>query len=139
MPRSTPTFRTVDAVEPKISLGWLVLDVRARAFAWGMVRKIVTALREVESGRLELADLSEAARGRRPLALSMAAPDRLVLWETKYPVRWAAKRTGAGPRPDRWLEEGIVSATARARILTELWSSQRVERPPRRKAPSPPP
>ncbi|MCI4357581.1 MAG: hypothetical protein L3J95_04340 [Thermoplasmata archaeon] len=137
MPRSAPTFWKVDAVEARISLGWLVLDVRARAFAWGMVRKIVTSLRELESGRLDLAALRDAARGRRPIALSMAPSDRLVLWETMYPVRWATKGTGWGHRQEDWFTEGVLSATARARILTELSNSQRVERPPRREARSP--
>lgn len=90
-PHWTPVDRVSVGPEPPGH----VVEVEARSFVWGMVRKIVGALREVDRGRLTLERLEEAARGRSRLTLPMAEPEGLVLWEVDYPLEW--ETTWAGP------------------------------------------
>jgi tRNA pseudouridine(38-40) synthase len=121
---SSPTWRDMDLVVPGIEDGWLVLDVRARAFAWGMVRKIVSALREVESGRVGMSELSAAVHGKGRLSLRLAEPDRLVLWETVYGIPWGSDRPPLARHQERWIRSAILSASARERILSDLWDHE---------------
>jgi hypothetical protein len=86
-----PQWRIVDSVALESVPGGTVVEVRAPSFVWGMVRKIVGALREVESGRLSLSRLEAAIRGEDRLTLPLAEPDGLVLWSVEFPdVRWEA-------------------------------------------------
>jgi tRNA pseudouridine38-40 synthase len=120
LPAGAPTWRTVDSVDPGVEGDWLVVDVRARSFVWGMVRKIVAALREVEAGRLTVPELREAVQGRRRLTLPMAEPDRLVLWETSYPVAWTVERSTLTAHQERHLRSAILAAGARAQIWSRV-------------------
>jgi tRNA pseudouridine38-40 synthase len=122
-PPSDPAFRTVDSIRAGIEGGWLVLDVRAKSFAWGMVRKIVAAIREVESGRVTPEALEAAAAGARRLTLPTAEADRLVLWETLYPVPWTTARTERTGGQTRRFAAEASGALARARIVAELAQS----------------
>ncbi|HEV2166107.1 MAG TPA: hypothetical protein VGS23_03895 [Thermoplasmata archaeon] len=136
MPASTPTFRDVGSVAPRIEARWLVLDVRARAFAWGMVRKIVTALREVEAGRLASSTLSAAALGKVRIPLPLAEPERLVLWETSYPIAWEAEHRRLARQQARRFRSEILGASARARILSSLENAVEVDRFPSSEVPT---
>jgi len=72
-----------------------MIEVRAPSFVWGMVRKIVGALREVDRAHLSLAQLAAAIRGEERLMLPLAEPDGLVLWSVEYPhLRWEALWNG---------------------------------------------
>ena len=137
VPPGRPVWRTLDRVQPRVASGWLILDVQARAFAWGMVRKIVAALREVEAGRLTLAALSEAARGERPIPLPMADPARLVLWETAYPVDWRWEDRSLRRHQDHYLREEVMRAGARTRILRAVATSHTVDLGSARRRPGP--
>jgi len=95
--RDTPVIRTVNAVEVTEVPGGLVVELRAPSFVWGMVRKIVGALREVSRGRLTEARLRAAIDGRDLLTLPLAEPERLVLWSVEYPIPW----TVTWPGPNR--------------------------------------
>jgi len=118
LPANEPTWREIDRVEPTIDHGWLVVDVRARSFVWGMVRKIIGALREVEAGSLALGALGEAVAGQRRLAIAPAEPDRLVLWETSYPIPWELERSALTAQQERQRRSTLQSAAAR----NEIWS-----------------
>ncbi len=133
-----PVLRAVGSIRPRIDGDWLVLDVRARSFVWGMVRKIVGGIREVEAGRVSLEALEGAARGRRRLTLPLAEPDRLVLMETTVPVRWELERPAPSSRQGRRAEEERRASRARAAILGEVWSSA-VPRPETEGTPRPRP
>ncbi len=87
-PAGTPAVRTVDRIEVSPFGDLLQIDVEARSFVWGMVRKIVSALRAFDRGELSAAELTDGAAGRRRLALPLAEPDGLVLWEVVYPEPW---------------------------------------------------
>ncbi|MHB1435691.1 MAG: pseudouridine synthase family protein [Thermoplasmata archaeon] len=72
------------------------IEVEAPSFVWGMVRKIVTGIGEVDSGRRSASDLQRAARGEHRLTLALAPPEPLVLWEVEYDRPWthfATRRT----------------------------------------------
>ncbi len=72
------------------------IEVEAPSFVWGMVRKIVAGICEVDSGRRSAAELERAARGERRITLALAPPDALVLWEVEYDRPWThvtARRT----------------------------------------------
>ena len=118
LPANVPTWREIDRVEPTIDHGWLVVDVRARSFVWGMVRKIIGALREVEAGSLALGTLGDAVAGRHRLSVALAEPDRLVLWETIYPIPWELERSALTAQQERHRRATLESAAARH----EIWS-----------------
>lgn len=120
IPPDRPTWRTVASIDPRIEAGWHVVEVRAPSFVWGMVRKIVGALRAVEDGRLTLGALTAAARGERRLTLSMAEPERLVLWETGYSRPWTHTIEEPIVRRDRALRQVELSAAARSEILHRI-------------------
>ena len=95
IPASEPSRRIVEAVTLTPVLGGEVIEVRAPSFVWGMVRKIVGALREVGAGRLTPARLRAAIEGRVRLTLPLAEPEPLVLWEVDLGVPWTT--VWAGP------------------------------------------
>ena len=88
LPGRSPQWRTVESVVVEPLGDGRLIEVRAPSFVWGMVRKIVGALREVERGRLPLSRLEAAIAGETRLTLPMAEPEGLVLWEVEYPVGW---------------------------------------------------
>jgi tRNA pseudouridine38-40 synthase len=99
IPPDRPCWRDVDAVLLRRHRGGLMVEVRARSFVWGMVRKIVGALREAAVGRLSLSRLEAAVAGRERLTLPLAEPEGLVLWDVQYPsIRWETR----WPGPNRY-------------------------------------
>jgi tRNA pseudouridine38-40 synthase len=113
VPPSGPTWRDVESVGVRRRPGGVVIEVRAPAFVWGMVRKIVGAIREVDRGRLSLPRLEAAIAGRERLTVPLAEPERLVLWDVQYPgVRWTA----------RWSGPNRHQAAESLRLRTELWA-----------------
>jgi tRNA pseudouridine38-40 synthase len=119
-----PTIRTVEAVEVRAVHGGLVVDLRAPSFVWGMVRKIVGALREHDRGRLELSRLRAALEGRERLTLPLAEPERLILWEVEYPLSWTVPWSG----PNRHQQARERSDRDALWVRTELLRSLRADR-----------
>ncbi|MCI4343633.1 MAG: hypothetical protein L3J92_05925 [Thermoplasmata archaeon] len=121
---TSPVLRNVEALEltPRPD-GWTI-EVRAPAFVWGMVRKIVASLREVDAGRLSLPRLSECLRGERRLTLPMAEPEPLLLWEVQYLQRWSFHWRG----PNRRQSEGARERRALIRAQADLYDDRAVDR-----------
>ena len=94
LPAGAPVWRTVESVIVTPRPGGAVVEVRAPSFVWGMVRKIVAALREVETGRISIDRLDAALHGRTRLTLPMAEPEFLVLWDVEYALAWEHHWTG---------------------------------------------
>jgi len=94
LPVGTPHWRTVESVEVTPWEAGLMVEVRAPSFVWGMVRKIVGALREHDRGRLPIEDLRAAVQGRKRCTLPMAEPEGLVLWDVEYRIRWELEWSG---------------------------------------------
>ncbi|MGP8147275.1 MAG: hypothetical protein ACLQAS_07765 [Thermoplasmata archaeon] len=116
IPPETPCVRTVESVIVIARDKFLVTEVRAPSFVWGMVRKIVSALREYDTGRISLARLEAAVGGRERLPLPLAEPEGLVLWEVEYPVTWKFRWDGPTRRQQLW----ALSARTRVRVRSEV-------------------
>ena len=116
IPPGTPTFRTIDLLRIHDGSGGPWLQVRARSFVWGMVRKLVAGITECAEGRLSVDELADAAAGRRRLTLPLAPPDPLVLWEVRYPGRWTYRTHGRSRHQHHHLAEAKRRAATRLRI-----------------------
>lgn len=115
-----PILRAVESVRILPSNGGLVVEIAGRSFVWGMVRKMVAALREVDAGRLSLSRLAAAVSGRARLTLPLAEPEPLVLWEVTYPVPWTHAWAGPNRGQARWIAAVRDSLWTRARFLEVL-------------------
>ncbi len=97
-----------------------MIEVRAPSFVWGMVRKIVAALREVDSERLSISRLRDAVEGATRLTLPLAEPEPLVLWEVEYPMAWEHVWTGPNLHQARGLELARTALWVRDRVLNAV-------------------
>ena len=116
LPTEVPTWREVESVTVRPLEKGSVIEVRAPSFVWGMVRKIVGALRAVDAGRLPIPRLRSALEGRTRLMLPLAEPEPLVLWEVEYDVAWS----------DRWEGPTRVQLALRQRDRAGWWARGRV-------------
>ena len=96
-----------------------MVEVCARSFVWGMVRKIVGALREHDAGRLTTDRLAAGVQGRLRLSLPMAEPEGLVLWDVQYPLRWKFRWDG----PNRHQRARAQSERDALRVRAEVLGS----------------
>jgi tRNA pseudouridine38-40 synthase len=120
VPGGRPHWRTIESVVSRGLAGGSVIEVRAPSFVWGMVRKIVGALREVDAGRLPVARLRSALRGQLRLTLPIAEPEPLVLWEVEYPLSWQVRWDGPTRHQARATAAERRTLWARQWILDEL-------------------
>lgn len=116
----TPTVRTVEAVEVREVDGGFMVELRAPSFVWGMVRKIIGALRECDQGRLSEPRLRAALEGRERLTLPLAEPERLLLWDVEYPLNWTVGWSGPNRHQFAREEELRTGLWARAEVLRAL-------------------
>ena len=116
IPSERPVFRDLHFLRAHPERGGVRIDIRARSFVWGMVRKIVAALLECEAGRLPVADLRSAARGERRLTLPLAPADGLLLWEVRYAGRWGVPF----PRRTRDQEDHLNEVCRRANVRLRI-------------------
>jgi tRNA pseudouridine38-40 synthase len=117
LPQSEPVLREIEFVRYEPAEMGGVLIVRARSFVWGMVRKIVAALREVDSGRLPARRLARALAGEERLTLPMAEPEPLVLWNVEYGLPWQHRSGGPNRHQARWWAAARTKAETRSRVL----------------------
>ena len=115
-----PVWRDVESVTVDPVDGGLQVEVRAPSFVWGMVRKIVAALREHDAGRLPLARLELALRGRERLTLPLAEPEPLVLYEVEYPFPWTIRWRGPTRHQVRYLDSTRSGLWQQSRVLRDL-------------------
>jgi tRNA pseudouridine(38-40) synthase len=120
IPAGQPASRVVTSVTARPVGAWVELELRAPAFVWGMVRKIVAALRAYDAGELTMAELDEALHGRRRLSLPLAEPDRLVLWSVDLRRRYRFHVPAPTRRQTERLEAELTAARLRARLLPRL-------------------
>jgi tRNA pseudouridine38-40 synthase len=121
LPAKAPLWRTVESVTGETVAAGRAVEVRAPSFVWGMVRKIVGALREVEQGRLSLSRLEAAISGRERLTLPMAEPEGLVLWDVEYAEPgWAAAWSGPNRQQRARLDRARASLRQRAAVVATL-------------------
>ncbi|MCI4368262.1 MAG: hypothetical protein L3K09_01685 [Thermoplasmata archaeon] len=114
-----PVWRDFHSLGASSEADWVIVDLRAPSFVWGMVRKIISALRQLETGRLTVDRLASALRGERTISLPLAEPERLVLWEVSYPVPWTHHAAVRSRRTDPF-HSLVVAAAARKEILARI-------------------
>jgi tRNA pseudouridine38-40 synthase len=133
LPPDVATLRTVNRVEVAREGPWLVVEFEGRSFVWGMVRKIVAAMRAAEAGEITETELDAARRGESRLAIPLAEPQGLILWEVHYPFRWG-RAVGPLDQPQRrfWAEQKELAALRSAvlqRVAPRHKSGGRAGRP----------
>lgn len=119
-PPDRPTWRTIDRLSVRHDGRGVRIDVRARGFVWGMVRKLVGGLLACEQGQLSITDLLAAARGSQRRTLGMAPAPGLLLWEVHYPGRWTIYPAARPNRSAGEVEALRRRAETRVRLLTTL-------------------
>jgi tRNA pseudouridine(38-40) synthase len=121
VPRGTPVFRTIEAViVSRTPDGGRTVEVRAPAFVWGEVRRIVAALREVDAGRLTLPRLRAALAGEVRLTLPTVPPEPLVLWAVEYDEPWTHVWRGPNRRQRAFLADERARWWSRSQWLGEV-------------------
>ncbi len=116
VPAAEPQFRPLTRITVRHDGFDLWIEVEAPSFVWGMVRKIVSGLGDVDSGRRTAAELERAALGERRLTLALAPPEPLVLWEVEYDRPWSH----CVDRPSRHQAAYLEAMEAQARLLPAL-------------------
>ncbi len=121
LPSEAPTWREVRRIDVRPSGGFLEVDIEAPSFVWGMVRKMVAALRAVDNGTVSVERLIAAARGDSRLPLPLAEPEGLVLWEVSYPEPWGSARFTLTRHQRAERERTVRYARVRERVRSEIW------------------
>jgi tRNA pseudouridine38-40 synthase len=130
LPAEHPTWRNVEGWQVSQMGRWMIVDVWAPSFVWGMVRKMVETLRQLESGILEPSEVEAAVRGEARLSVPLAAPEPLVLWQVEYPHAWEHRTEGWNRRQNAYLAEEILQARVRSEVLQRVWSGRTSRRRP---------
>ncbi len=130
LPSDRPCWRSFDELELVRSREGPVLRVRAPGFLWGMVRKIVAALEMAGDGRIAEEDLEGALLGHRRVAIPLAPPEPLLLWEVDYGRPWSVGPLRVGRAQQLHVREEQARAEARRRLLPELFGAARAEDDP---------
>ncbi len=130
LPSNEPCWRTVDSLSSRPTRGGTVVEVRAPSFVWGMVRKMVAALRQVDEGALSIEQLRAAAQGRVRLTLPLAEPEPLVLWDVAFPIRWEFAWRGPNRHQTRHWAGERTALWARRRVLDAVLTTSRGVRAP---------
>ncbi len=123
IPTAEPCWRDVESIRVSPDAGGLRVEVVARSFVWGMVRKIIGAFLEHEAGRLTVGRLEDAARGKVRLTLPLADPEGLTLWEVQYPLPWTVLWSGANRYQAEWARKQREQLWVRSRTVEELYPS----------------
>ena len=122
IPADRPARRTVDSIDIHPLDGTLRFDIRAPSFVWGMVRKVVSAIRLVVAGALPADQLKAALRGEARLTLPLAEPHGLVLWDVVYDRPWAFYSGRPTRRQTLGRTSAIHATQVTAEILRTAWS-----------------
>lgn len=120
IPSEGPQWRELESLRIQPGAGYFRLDLRARSYVWGMVRKIVGALRAVAGGALARERLAEAIAGRVRLTLPLAEPERLILWAVEYAPAPSAPALRLGSRQAHHFDTETVAAALRAPVLSAI-------------------
>ena len=120
LPSGSPVLRTVSGLRIRHPESAPEIEVVAPSFVWGMVRKIVAALRGVDRGRLSLDRLREAVEGRVRLTLPLAEAEPLVLWEVEYDLPWKYHWSGPTRHQLAFLREERNAWAARGSVTSAL-------------------
>jgi tRNA pseudouridine38-40 synthase len=124
LPAHRPALRVVTRFEAAQEGRGLVLEVEAPSFVWGMVRKLVAAVRQVAAGELDRATFRSALAGGPRLAVPLAEPEPLVLWDVSYGVPWTVHVRAFADRQRAYFRSERRAADVRHRLLERLWEER---------------
>ncbi len=119
-PLETQVRRRIDRVMVRSIRGGLQVDLTARSFVWGMVRKIIAALRAIDRGELTADEVAAAVSGRRRLTLPLAEPEALVLWSVEFDQPWIFVSSHRTRRQESFLDGETLRWKAMERVLASL-------------------
>lgn len=119
-----PVRRSLDRFTITPEGPWFVVEVAGPGFVWGMVRKLVGALRAVEAGDVTEGQLASARRGTRRLPLPLAEPEGLILWEVHYAAPWEVESPGWNRHQERYWDSVRWAATRRQGVVDRLTASR---------------
>lgn len=123
LPGDRPTRRTLERFSVTADGEWLVIELAGPGFVWGMVRKLIAALRAAEAGSLTESQLAAARRGTRRLPLPLAEPEGLILWEVHYATPWEFDSPGWNRHQQRYWERVRLTAARRRAVAERLAGS----------------
>ncbi|MCK5548194.1 MAG: hypothetical protein KAI64_04220, partial [Thermoplasmata archaeon] len=78
------TVRKIDGIEFSETDHVMLVDFRAKSFLWHMIRRIVSALLALESGRIKKRDIAGSLKGEKSYNFGLAAPEPLFLMDVEY-------------------------------------------------------
>jgi tRNA pseudouridine38-40 synthase len=120
LPSGEPLWRTISRFQVAQDGPGLVLEVEAPSFVWGMVRKLVAAVRKVAAGELERSVFQAAIAGRRRLTLPLAEPEPLLLWEVQYDTPWSVHTAAFADRQREYFRTERHAARVRHGMLPRI-------------------
>ncbi|HEV2449010.1 MAG TPA: hypothetical protein VGU43_01200 [Thermoplasmata archaeon] len=120
LPLGAPVWRDIERLSVVEETGYFRLELRARSFVWGMVRKIVAALRAATAGEISPERLAAAIAGKVRLTLPLAEPERLVLWEVEYPERGGLPAPRLAWRQRAYFDSEGICAALRPAVLAAV-------------------
>jgi tRNA pseudouridine38-40 synthase len=94
--------RTVNSIEVTKDENLFFLDIKAQSFLWNMVRRIVKAILDVESEKLEIDDLKVALESQEKMDFGIAPPEPLVLMEVSYDFEFEMDTESLGRLKNRF-------------------------------------
>lgn len=108
----------------------VVLDFRARRFAWNLVRRLVAAALQVESGRESIQDVERALRPDNRSDFGLAPAEPLILVDVRYDVEFDRVRDPTTrERVHRLLAEHSRTAAFYRRIAERFPDDTGIESP----------
>ncbi len=86
------TQRIIDSVAVQQEGDFTIIDIKGHSFLWQMVRKMVSAMEQVEHGDLSLEEIERALQGEE-VALNPAPPEPLFLVDVFHDVEFRMNPT----------------------------------------------
>lgn len=76
-------IRKIDDIEVKKTKDFLIIDIYGESFLWHMVRKMMSSLKKVGEGEIEINKIEDALQGKF-FDFGITPPESLFLMDTKY-------------------------------------------------------
>jgi len=92
-PDGKVTMRRLESIELARDGDLVIIDLRAREFLRNMVRRVVSAIDQVGSGRATIEEVRDALRGVGR-TLGLADPEGLFLMDVEHEVNWEFPPSG---------------------------------------------
>jgi tRNA pseudouridine38-40 synthase len=85
--------KTVDSIGVFSQEDLIILDFTAQGYLWNMIRRIVSGILKVESGKITIDDIRSALSGDQKHDFGLASPYPLVLLDVAYDFKFEIDRS----------------------------------------------